>query len=727
MSRAPGAWQRGRLSVGGKLALTAALVLAFAAYALLGLLDRERERLLEHHERAEMHALQQLALALAAPLEFDDDVTIAETVAAIADQRELVWLEVRDVDRDAPAAALGDRELRAPALEGRASVRDDDNLWLAAPVTDEHGVTLGHVEIGLSLRSIEQDWERQRELILLSCAGFSALVLLGLVASTRAMVLNPLQRLARAAEAVGRGDSVAVIVESRDEVGRLGTAFNGMASAIREREQRLARAHADVERLLDGMRQAIFTFGPDLRVVGRASRACAQVFGRAIEGVDVRELLLRGIPESAAEHHAIDAFLAVVFDVAPQDWERLVELAPRELQLWSGTPQARELVVELVPLVEDGRIGQVMVLATDETEARRAQREIDSLRDRHATEIAAMRRMLAVGVQVFVEFEARSRARLARVEQLRAGTEETPIVVNELMRLVHAVRGGARTLGLLELEAALTEAEHVLAPVRDAVLTDTIVPVGWRAALGEALAAADDGMTHARERLIAASPLGEDVLDQVTVSARDLDRLAAHRGRALPSLQRCIDRLFARPFAELVTGLGDAVDFWASAEGKRARLTIGGAIVRIDRRDTDGLRTAVVQIVRNAIAHGIEAPEQRVHAGKSAIGSVQVKCEELEGGAVIEIRDDGRGVQIAALRKRATALGLGVADDDLLFVDGLSSREHADDLAGRGVGLAAVRHELAQIGYRIELVETGNAGTCFRIRRAAVPMLRAGS
>ncbi|HWB76331.1 MAG TPA: hypothetical protein VG755_15280, partial [Nannocystaceae bacterium] len=89
MSRAPGAWQRGRLSVGGKLALTAALVLAFAAYALLGLLDRERDRLLEHHERAEMHALQQLALALAAPLEFDDDVAIAETVAALADQREL--------------------------------------------------------------------------------------------------------------------------------------------------------------------------------------------------------------------------------------------------------------------------------------------------------------------------------------------------------------------------------------------------------------------------------------------------------------------------------------------------------------------------------------------------------------------------------------------------------------------------------------------------------------
>ncbi|HWB73431.1 MAG TPA: HAMP domain-containing protein, partial [Nannocystaceae bacterium] len=642
-------------------------------------------------------------------------------------QRELVWMEVRDADRDAPAAALGDRELRAPALDGRASTRDDDNLWLAAPVTDEHGATLGTVEIGLSLRSIEQDWERQRELILLSCAGFSVLVLIGLVGSTRAMVLNPLQRLARAAEAVGRGDSVAVVVESRDEVGRLGTAFNDMARAIHEREERLARAHADVERLLDGMRQAIFTFGPDLRVVGRASRSCAQVFGRAIAGVDVRELLMRGIPESAPEHHAIEAFLSVVFEVSPDDWAQLVELAPRELQLWSGTPQARELVVELVPLVEDGRIGQVMVLATDETETRRAQREIDSMRDRHAAELAAMRRMLAVGVQVFVEFEARSAARLGRVEQLVAADGESRGVIQELMRLVHGVRGGARALGLLELESALIEAEHVLAPVRDAVFTDTIVPVGWRAALGEALASARVGMAHARERLVAASPLGSDVLDQVTVSSRDLDELLRLRGRALPGLQRSIDRLCARPFAELVTGLGDAVEFWASAEAKRARLVVVGATARIDRTDTDGLRTAVVQIVRNAIAHGIELPEQRTIAGKPAVGRIEVQCEEDVGGPVIEIRDDGGGVRIAALRKRATALGLALRDDELIFADGLSSREHADDLAGRGVGMSAVRHELEQIGYRIELVETGKFGTCFRIHRATVALRRAGS
>lgn len=713
--RRPWAWSRAQWSVGGKLALTAALVLAAAAYGLLALLDHERARLLEHHERAEAQTLQQLALGLSAPLEFDDDIAIADALAPLSRQPELVYLELTDADREGPAARMGRTDLVAPPLVGTAAARDEDTLWLAAPIVDERGKALGQVRIGLSLALLEEDWTHQRELILLACAGFGVLVLFGLVASTRAMVLLPLRRLARAAEAVGRGDSVAVAIESRDEVGRLAAAFNGMARAIHERERGLESAHAEVARLLDGMRQAIFTFGPDLRVVGRGSRACMQVFGGPIEGLDARELLLRGIPESAPEFHAIEAFLAVVFDIDPSAWDELVELAPRELRAFEGTEHERELVIEIIPLVADGRLQRVMVTATDETEARRVQREIGTLRDRHAAEIAAMRRLLAVGVQVFVEFEMRSRARLDRVESMVSTCSDAEVF--ELMRLVHAVRGGARSLGLLELEAALSEAEGVLGPVRDAVRAATLIPAGWRPALTRALEAAREGLLRARERMVAASPLGEQVFDQVTVSARDLDRLAGLRDEASAAVRGCIDRLCARPFAEVVTGLSDALEFWAASEGKRAQLVVEGADVRVDREETHGLRSAVTQIVRNAIAHGIELPEQRAAAGKPAIGLVRVRCEADADGTSIEVRDDGGGIAFDVLRPRAGRRGLGLADEELIFVDGLSSRTDADALAGQGVGMGAVADELAALGYRVALAHTGPDGTCFRIRR----------
>ncbi|MBC8069229.1 MAG: HAMP domain-containing protein [Deltaproteobacteria bacterium] len=706
----------GRWSVGTKLALALALVLVGAAFGVFELLDHERERLFEQRERTEAQALQQLAIALAAPLEFDDDVAVEETLAPLAELPELVHLMVRDSDRDEPVARFGRGELSPPDLIGASSLRDREHLWLSTPIVDERGTAVGSLEIGFSLAQIEQELSRQRELIVLACAGFGAFVLLGLVASTRVMVLLPLGRLTRAADAVGRGDLVAVVAESTDEVGQLAVAFNRMAQAIQEREQRLARAHYEVGRLLDGMRQSIFTFGPDLRVVGRYSRASAQVFGREIEALDARDVLMTGVPESAPEYHAIEAFLSVVFELDPADWDQLLELAPRELHMHEGTAQARELVLEFVPLLEHGRLVQVMVLATDETEARRVEREITTLRDHHAAEIGAMRRLLGFGVHVYVEFEASSTARLGRVDALLATEGIDGPRIGELLRLVHAVRGGARTLGLLELEAALAEGENVLAPVRDAVRAQTPIPPDWRTAMGESLLAAREALLRARQRLIEASPLGEEVLDQITVSARELEALVALRDQAASAVQQRIDRLSARPFGELVSGLDDAVLSWAAGQGKRARLEIAGAGMRIARNETDALRTAVVQLVRNAIAHGIEAPQQRATAGKPTLGVVRIRCEEDDGARTIMVEDDGGGVALDELRARAAELGMHVADDALVFADGLSSRAEADDLAGRGVGMSAVRHELEAIGHEVELRETSAAGTCFVIR-----------
>lgn len=714
-----------------KLALTIALLFAVASYLLLTLLDYEGERLLDQRERSERHALHQLAVALAAPLEFDDDIAITSTIAPLLDGAEVVLVEVVDGDRDDAVARIGDEQLAVPRLGAGTSLRDSAHLWLTMPVTAEHGEPLGAITVALSMPELEQVWARQRAVIVLACAGFGAMLLTGLVLATRTMVLLPLGRLARAADAIGRGRIVAIDIRSGDEVGRLAEAFTGMASAIAERERRLARAHAEVGRLLDGMRQAIFTFGPDLRVVGRRSRACAEVFGQEIDGIDAHALLTAGIPESSPEYHAIDAFLGVVYEVDPGNWDQLIELAPRDLQINPGTPLARELAIEFVPLVSDGHLEHVMVLASDETEARRVKREMAALEDRHAAEIAAMRRLLGVGVQVYVEFETSSVDRLERAAALLASDDGPATVVGELVRLIHAVRGGARVLGLLELEAVLSEAENVLAPVGDAVRAGTPIPPGWRSTVLVAVAAARESLTRARQRMIAASPLGEDVLDQVTVSARDLDRLMTLRDHGDAAVKACIDRVCARPFADVVTGMTDAVAFWASSSGKRAQLQIHGAEIRVRRGTSDGLRTAIVQVVRNAIAHGIELPEQRAAAGKPALGSVVIRCIETAGGAVIEIRDDGGGIPLEILRHRAAALGVDVDDAALIFVEGLSSRGRADDLAGRGVGLAAVRFELRDLGYELYVESTGSAGTCFRIRPvladAAEPLPRAAA
>jgi two-component system chemotaxis sensor kinase CheA len=229
--------------------------------------------------------------------------------------------------------------------------------------------------------------------------------------------------------------------------------------------------------------------------------------------------------------------------------------------------------------------------------------------------------------------------------------------------------------------------------------------------------------------LIAASPLGDAVLDQVAVSMRDLDELGALADKADPELRRCIQRVRGRWFGALVVGIEDAAHSWASMEGKRVRVEIDGGQTRVDARLWPALRTAIVQIVRNAIAHGIETPDVRNAAGKPPSGTIRIVAETVDDSVVVSVRDDGKGLDLDDLRVRANDLGIDVETSELPFVSGLSTRRRADNLAGRGVGLAAARDELTRCGYAIEIDSEPGRGTEMTISelRSSLPRLRTGT
>jgi signal transduction histidine kinase len=699
---------RGRVwaSVGVKLAAATALIMALtAAFASYALSQHERRELFARKERATVRVAEQLALALSAPLEFDDDIAVAEALLGISDDAELVQLRVIDRDRAGVVATAG--QTTDPPEFGDAVggvVWQENALWISRPIGDDAG-TQGTLVLGMSLAREHAIWKQQRDLILLGCGALAMVVAGLLLAAARKMVLVPLSRLADAAEAFGRGRTVVLPPTGGDEVGRLGHSFAAMMDAIGEREGKLAAAHAEVGGLLDAMRQAVFGFGPELVVTGRFSKAASRVFARAsVEGLDVRELLLAGQIEGSPEAAATVDFLETVFEIPLEAWQDAVELAPRELCLHPGTEDERSLVLEFVPLVEHHRLGRVMVVVTDETEERRARREVQRLENRHIAEIEATRRLLGMGANVFVQFTETTATRLACVEKLLG--EPTPARVGEVLRQIHSVRGDARALGLVELANHLAQAESVLADVRDGAAAGN-----WITTLRESLGVAEADVTNARERLIAASPLGAEVLDQATVSARDLQRLSDLRDDATPQLRACIDRVRGRMLGPLLVGLADAAGAWAAVEGKRVQLEIVGATARLGAGQAVALRTAIVQLVRNAIAHGIESPAQRAAMGKPEVGRIRISAETRDELVSVEVWDDGAGIDFAALAVRAANDG-GTGDPCALpFVAGLSTRVTPDALAGRGVGLAAVREELAGCGYAIALDSTRGLGT----------------
>ncbi|MBI5538135.1 MAG: Hpt domain-containing protein [Deltaproteobacteria bacterium] len=163
-----------------------------------------------------------------------------------------------------------------------------------------------------------------------------------------------------------------------------------------------------------------------------------------------------------------------------------------------------------------------------------------------------------------------------------------------------------------------------------------------------------------------------------------------------------------------------AIEAMAQREGRLVHVTVSGATLPIDRRLAEALVDPVLQLARNAVAHGLEPPGVRLAAGKSDVGTVALSAELRGVHLVVTVQDDGAGVDGATVRKRAVRAGaIGEelaeqADDEmlmnLLFLPGLTTRKGPDELAGRGVGLDLAQHSVRRLGGRIRILNRPGRG-----------------
>lgn len=180
------------------------------------------------------------------------------------------------------------------------------------------------------------------------------------------------------------------------------------------------------------------------------------------------------------------------------------------------------------------------------------------------------------------------------------------------------------------------------------------------------------------------------------------------------------------PVGTLIEGVPAMVQDLARQAGKRVELQMHSATLQVDKRILDELRTPLTHLLRNAIDHGIEAPDQREAFGKSPVGQLQIELrQESADWFLLSVRDDGSGIDIPQLKARA--IGAGLLDEaeatqlnesearKLVFASGLSTASMITDLSGRGLGMAIVQDAVERIGGHVELESTPGHGTCFRL------------
>jgi two-component system chemotaxis sensor kinase CheA len=211
---------------------------------------------------------------------------------------------------------------------------------------------------------------------------------------------------------------------------------------------------------------------------------------------------------------------------------------------------------------------------------------------------------------------------------------------------------------------------------------------------------------------------------------RDPTSLGEYRDliRSINGLQELALRARMVPVMQLAPRLRRAVRDLARETGKRVRLETRGEDAEIDRGVLERLADPLLHLVRNAVDHGIESPEERRSRGKPVEGTVRLHAMQLGSEMVIAVSDDGRGIDVGRVRETAgrsdrTALDM---DDEsalyLIFRSGLSTATRVTGVSGRGVGLDAVRANLNAVRGRVEVRSDPGAGTEFRI---AVPITMA--
>jgi len=453
-----------------------------------------------------------------------------------------------------------------------------------------------------------------------------------------------------------------------------------LESLVAARTKALVDRDRAMQRALDSMAEGLATVSLDGSIRPERSRAFSTIFGDP--GDQPLWQVLFPNDGQRADMYAC-GFSQVTEDDFP--FEVAVDQLPKQIQR-----EGRTLELELRAVHEGDRLDAVLLVASDVTE------RIGALRAERA----------AREEQKVVAHILRDRRGFMRSVEEISGLIRTcrgAAEVGDLRRALHTIKGNSAVLGF----ATLAEKAHALEDAldRDGELAPT--------ALDELQSCFADCLRRVDEHLVATR-------DRLDVDPDDYGQLvAALVGRTgHEEILAMVERWQLEPIGNVLAQLGSHARRLAEQLGKKVEVVVESNQIRLG---SDALRTfcgSLVHAVRNAVDHGIESPEERVARGKPAVGTLRLGAAIEGGRLVVSVADDGAGVDLERVRRRARELGLPCHSQsqvlEAIFADGVTTRTDVSEISGRGVGTSAVRSACRQLGGEVTIESEFGRGTELR-------------
>ncbi len=286
------------------------------------------------------------------------------------------------------------------------------------------------------------------------------------------------------------------------------------------------------------------------------------------------------------------------------------------------------------------------------------------------------------------------------------------------------VTGESKPAAVESLAEAVQQADQAS---RSAPVAEAAAPKAPAAAESRAIKVDTAKLDHlvdtVGEMVIAQSLLRHNP-DLAAIRSPQLHGAIAHLSGMTSDVQKTAMSLRMVPIGQLFQRMGRLVRDLGRKASKQVELTTSGEDTEIDRQIVEDLADPLMHMIRNSIDHGLEPPEARVAAGKSPTGRVILSAQHTAGQILVEVGDDGRGLNAEKILNKAREKGLVAPGAhlseseifNLIFEPGFSTAEKVTDVSGRGVGMDVVKKNLAKLRGRVDVVTSPGQGTRFLLK-----------
>lgn len=512
-----------------------------------------------------------------------------------------------------------------------------------------------------------------------------------------------------------------------------------------------------VSNILNHMKQAIFAIDCNKRVVAPVSLYTGTIFPKQIEGLHINALFFNE-KERTEVCTQMNSALDLVFGEDELSWQMLRSNLPPELDLKVGTSDRRMKLSYNDMRSSEGDLEKVLLVVEDVTELRMLESSFQKADEARKREMTLVQQIFRREVQELGSFFRNTARLLSEISSIFEGKQQegertnSQFILSEeemakILRHFHTIKGNARALGFSVLSSVVHECEGAIHEYREShqsiilgrILKDT--DFASDASLCQVFRAQYEKVSTCvrayqevsqrfvkRDRMKPSIPQ-EQEKEYVSVEEenfnqfknRVLEWLEDGRPLSWEAFQEQMELLNSVSVQSLVHDKENLVQDLAKTLTKKVRFLVTGDFAAVSEQSGHAIYEALTHALRNSLDHGIETPSERRQAGKSEEGILEVKISNYAHAVELLILDDGRGIDTERVVRKALSKGL-ISDDQaaalshqeklhLIFEAGLSTRDEANEVSGRGVGMDALRASIEEIGGKVELTSQVGQGT----------------